>query len=64
VLSNNRIAALDSDTTRYVFAAPPTGPVAVEVTMLFRRAFLDLTEQKGWVVPDIEMAHLTVRVDG
>ncbi|MDF1596921.1 MAG: carboxypeptidase-like regulatory domain-containing protein [Acidimicrobiia bacterium] len=64
VLSDNRIAALDRDTTRYVFAAPPTGPVAVEVTLLFRRAHLELMEQKGWVVPDIEMAHLTVRVDG
>ncbi len=63
VVSDNRIAALDSNTTRYEFAAPPGGPVTVEVTLLFRRAFLDLMEQKGWAVPDIEMARHTLEVE-
>ena len=63
VVSDNRIAALDSNTTRYEFAAPPGGPVTLEVTLLFRRAYLDLMEQKGWTVPDIEMARLTLEVE-
>ena len=63
VLSDNRIAALDRDTTRYEFAAPAVGPATIEVTLLFRRAYLELMEQKGWEVPDIAMAHLTVTVE-
>jgi hypothetical protein len=64
VLSDNRIPALGSDTTRYRFAMPDDGPVGVEVRLLFRRAFLELMAQKEWDVPDITMEHerLTLEV--
>jgi hypothetical protein len=63
ILSDNRIAALAADTSTYVFAAPPAtdGPsgrkpaIRIEITLLFRRAFKDLMDQKGWDVPDILM---------
>jgi len=35
--------------------APTEGEVTVEVTLLFRRAFKELMDQKGWDVPDIVM---------
>ncbi len=60
VLSDNRIAAGAADTTRYEFAVPAAGAATIEVTLLFRRAYLDLMEQKGWDVPDIEMARVVL----
>jgi hypothetical protein len=55
VLSDNRLAAFATDTSTYIFAAPTEGEVTVEVALLFRRAFKELMDQKGWDVPDILM---------
>jgi hypothetical protein len=60
VLSDNRIAAFATDASAYAFAAPGRGRVAVEVTLLYRRAFKKLAEQKGWDVPDIVMERQTI----
>ncbi len=60
VLSDNRIAALAADRSVYTFAAPPGGPASVEVTLLFRRAFIALMDQKGWDVPDVVMARQSI----
>ncbi|MBI3962509.1 MAG: carboxypeptidase regulatory-like domain-containing protein [Deinococcus sp.] len=63
VLSDNRIPALASATSTYTFAAPDEEEVRVEVTLLFRRAFIALMDQKGWDVPDIIMAQQSLAVD-
>lgn len=55
VLDDNRLAAFVTDTSVYTFAAPTGGEVTVKVTLLFRRAFKELMDQKGWDVPDIVM---------
>jgi hypothetical protein len=60
--SDTRLAAFASDTTTYAFAAPLGGDVAVDVSLLFRRAFLELAEQKGWDLTDIVMAEQDLRV--
>lgn len=60
VLSDNRLAAFETDVSRYIFAAPAAGPVEVGVTLLYRRAFFELMEQKGWDVPDIVMEQETL----
>ena len=60
IIADNRIAAFAGDTTSYEFAAPADGVATIEATLLFRRAFIDLMEQKGWDVPDVEMARITV----
>jgi len=62
VVSDNRIAALEADTTSYRFTASTPGDVTVEVTLLFRRAFIELMEQKGWDVTDIVMEQVEVVV--
>ena len=56
VLQDNRIPALETDTTVYRFAAPSRGTVSLQVTLIYRRAFIDLCEQKGWDAPDIFIA--------
>lgn len=55
ILSDNRIPALQSDTTAYTFSEPPAGDVQVRVRLLFRRAFIELIDQKSWDAPDILM---------
>jgi hypothetical protein len=62
LVSDNRLGAFEADTTAYVFSAPVEGEVIVDVRLLFRRAFIDLMDQKGWDVPDITMEEQQVTV--
>ncbi len=63
-LSDTRLAAFASDTTRYEFAAPEAAlPVEVEVRLLFRRAFIELADQKGWPADDILMERASLHLD-
>ncbi len=61
LVSDNRIPALGRDKTRYTFAGA-SGPVGIDVQLVFRRAFIELMDQKGWAVPDVVLAtrHLVV----
>jgi hypothetical protein len=56
IASDNRIAAFESDASTYTFAFPAGGSADIKVTLLFRRAFKELMDRKGWDVPDIVMA--------
>jgi hypothetical protein len=62
VVSDNRLAAFAADTSTYTFAASTDGQTTVEVTLLFRRAFSGLMEQKGWNVPEIVMEQQTLNI--
>jgi hypothetical protein len=53
VVSDNRIPTFGADTSTYV---------SVTITLLFRRAFKALMDQKGWEVPDILMEQQTAIV--
>jgi hypothetical protein len=55
ILSDNRIAAFATDTGQYAFIAPEQGSATIEVKLIFRRAFQELMDQKGWNMPDILM---------
>jgi hypothetical protein len=56
VVSDNRIAAMESDTSRYTFAAPVAGgPVTITVQLRLRRAFQAVMDAKGWPTPDVVM---------
>jgi hypothetical protein len=61
VLSDNRIAAFATASSEYAFdASTAERPITIDVTLLFRRAFIELMDQKGWDVPDIIMEHQVV----
>ena len=51
-----------TDTSTYTFTAPGGGQATVEVTLLYRRAFKALMEQKGWDMPDIVVARERIAV--
>ncbi len=65
LVSDTRLAALDTNVTTYLFSLPPgsidTG-VTVESRLIFRRAYQQLQEWKGWTDPDILMEEETVHV--
>jgi hypothetical protein len=56
VVADTRIEALATDRSTFVFDAPPGEGVTVEATLIYRRAFIELIEAKGWDAPDIIMA--------
>jgi len=59
--SDNRLKPMETDTTNYSFAAP-AGAATIHVRLLYRRAFAELEQQKGWNDPDILMADETLQV--
>lgn len=63
IVSDNRIAAMESDETTYVFEPPAEGEATVDVRLLYRRAFIELRDLKGWEGEDIEMARRTMAVE-
>jgi nitrate/TMAO reductase-like tetraheme cytochrome c subunit len=63
ILEDTRLPALATNTSSYTFAVPAgAGTVTVEARLIFRRAFYDLMQQKGWDVPDILMEQARVDV--
>jgi hypothetical protein len=59
LVEDTRIAALATSTTQYAFAASAAQPITVEITLLYRRAFQELIEQKNWPDQDLVMAQQT-----
>jgi hypothetical protein len=62
VVSDNRLASFESDTSLYTFAAPTEGIGSVEVRLLFRRAWIRLSDWKGWSDADILMETTTIPI--
>jgi len=61
VVSDNRIPAMGSDVTSYTFETSKVSETfEVSVRLLFRRAYIDLMDQKGWDDPDILMEEETL----
>jgi hypothetical protein len=61
-ISDNRLAAFASDTSRYAFSPLPQAGSQVKVQLWYRRAFRSLADRKGWNIPDSLMAEQTVAV--
>ena len=62
IVEDTRLAAFATDTTTYTFDAPQGEAITVNVRLVFRRAFADLAQQKGWNDPDILMEHETISI--
>jgi len=54
VISDNRLAAFETDKSDFRFQFT-NGPIQVQVILLYRRAFIDLADQKSWDLSDIVM---------
>jgi hypothetical protein len=62
ILSDDRIPAFGSDASTYTFAAPAGMGAYVHVTLLYRRAFIQLMDWKGWDLPDIVMDEIRMEI--
>jgi len=56
IVSDNRIAAFETDKTNFQFVDPIEGKLTINVKLVYRRAFIELMDQKSWDAPDIIMA--------
>lgn len=64
IVMDTRIGAFETDVGNFLFAAPDRGEVRIEAALIYRRAFKDLMELKGWDEPDIVMESCSVLVSG
>lgn len=62
VVSDNRLAAFETDVSSYRFAAPESGETTIEVQLWFRRAFRRMADWKGWTDPDILMENSNLQI--
>jgi len=60
IVSDNRIPAMGSDTSAYVFiVSPGEEAVTLDIALRFRRTFQDEMDARGWEEPDILMAQIS-----
>jgi len=68
LVEDTRLAAFETDVSQYTFALSgtvgdrPQQAVTVEARLIFRRAFQQLMEWKGWDDPDIVMGEEIIQV--
>jgi hypothetical protein len=63
IVDDNRIPALGTDTSLYVFILPPgSGELEVTARLIFRRLFQALADQKEWQAPDILMEEVALEL--
>ena len=60
LVEDTRLAAFATDASRYTFGVPADGSITIEARLVFRRAFQQLMEWKGWDDPDILMEEETI----
>lgn len=61
IVMDTRLAAFESDVGEYLFEAPDSGDARIEAVLLYRRAYKELMDQKGWEEPDIVMESATIK---
>ena len=61
-LAQLAIEELNQDTSSYRFSVDDGGELRVSAELIFRRAFKELMDQKGWSDPDVIMETTTIEV--
>lgn len=62
IILDNRLQPFEEDVTEFSFLRNNDEAVEVSVKLLYRRAFIELMDQKGWSVPDILMEEMIFSV--
>jgi hypothetical protein len=63
IREDTRLAAMESDVTRYTFGAR-AGGMTVTVKVVFRRLFEHLADRYGWDLGELVMAEKTITIPG
>jgi hypothetical protein len=62
VVMDTRLGAYESDVGEFLFTAPDSGDARIVAVLLYRRAYKELMDLKGWNEPDILMESATVSI--
>jgi hypothetical protein len=62
IIEDTRLPARATNISTYAFVAPGNGRITNNVQLVFRRAYYDLMQQKGWDTPDILMENINLLV--
>ncbi len=64
IVSDNRIPAMSTDRSSYEFQIPTDSDlITIEVSLLFRRVFIELAQQKSWGDEDLIIAQKIWNID-
>lgn len=62
IIEDTRLPALETRKTEFVFEYPEDSIVTIDASLIFRRAFFDIMQQKGWNTPDIIMEQKIIEI--
>jgi nitrate/TMAO reductase-like tetraheme cytochrome c subunit len=63
IIEDSRLAPFESDRSVFLFACSSGGPATISVQLIFRRAFAELAEQKGWGIDDLLLHDLKLELE-
>jgi hypothetical protein len=63
LLEDTRIGAFETVENRFVFEGDPSESYKIHVQLLYRRAYQELMQQKGWTDPDILMEEMLIELN-
>jgi mono/diheme cytochrome c family protein len=62
IVNDNRLAAFEPDTSSYRFKLESVNEATIHIRLIFRRAFIEMMDQKSWDAPDILMEELFIPI--
>jgi len=62
IMDDSRLAPFQEDLSQYRFQVPEEGPAFIQVQLIFRRAFIEIAEQKGWGVEDQVLKDILIEI--
>jgi hypothetical protein len=63
IVEDTRLAPYATDSSTYTFSLPAGSPASIKISLVYRRAYQQLEQQKGWTDADILMAESTITVE-
>jgi hypothetical protein len=63
IVEDTRLAPYATDSSTYTFTLPAGSPASIKISLVYRRAYQQLEQQKGWTDADILMAESTITVE-
>ena len=63
IVEDTRLAPFATDISTYSFDLPTGSPASIKISLVYRRAYQLLAQQKGWTDADILMAESTIMVE-
>jgi hypothetical protein len=63
IVEDTRLAPFATDSSTYSFSLPAGSPASIKISLVYRRAYQLLEQQKGWTDADILMAESTITVE-